>query len=156
MQRFSVFYCQDGMKQIIAVLILLCSLLISLAGCKKNLSRDDKSLIGTWELRQRQGGMMPSITYPAGNGNRLSFSTATYQKFEDNAFVSSGNYSVMSDNSVEQSVGLIVPQGQYQQRIDFQNAPKAFFQVNGNELKLLSGYFPTDGGTSAVYERVSE
>lgn len=154
MQRLAKFYCQQNMKQKLAAIFGF-FLVLLLAGCKKN-SEPSQSLTGTWELRELQGGMMPAITYDAGNGNRLIFSTDTYQKLQNNALVSSGNYSIASDDSVEQSVGLVVPKGEFRQRINFGNTTKTFFQITGGQLRLLSGYFPTDGGVSAIYERISD
>lgn len=153
MQRFASLHCQNCMKQKSAFLILIVALLI--AGCQKK-SIQSKSLSGTWELRELQAGMTPTITYTGGDGNRLIFSASTYKKFKDNVEVSSGKYSVIKDNSVKETVGLVVPEGQFRQRINFENGPSAFFQVSGNKLTLLSGFFPTDGGSRAVYEKASD
>lgn len=133
-------------------------LLLLETGCKKSGHQQNTSLYGTWELRGAQGGMTPYKTYTAGNGNKLIFSAVTYQRYVNNTVVAQGGYSIVRDKSVEQTVGLTEPAGTFQQRIQFNNAadPKTFFQIDGDQLQLVSGFFPLDGGSYMVYEKISE
>jgi hypothetical protein len=149
------FGVNSVMKQFSFILVVIISLMAT--GCRKN-SRQNTSLYGTWELRGVQGGMSPYQTYAAGNGNTLSFSQSIYQKTQNNTIVQQGDYTIVNDNSVQQTVGLVEPGGQFQQRIQFNNLPnpKTFFQIEGNQLKLLSGFFPFDGGSYLVYEKISQ
>lgn len=143
------------MKQFSFILVVIVGLIAT--GCRKN-GRQNTSLYGTWELRGVQSGMIPYQTFAPGNGNTLSFSQTTYQKTQNNTIVQQGDYTVVNDKSVQQTVGLAEPSGQYQQRIQFNNLPnpKTFFQIEGNQLKLLSGFFPVDGGSYLVYEKISQ
>jgi hypothetical protein len=124
-------------------------------GCAKNKTEITvKDLIlGTWELQQQQGGMMPSVNYPTGNGNLLKFTASGYQRFANGQLVQRGMYKLERDASVETEVCLVVPDGEFQNRIVYSNDPsrKVFVQVSNNKLQLLSGCFAYDAGTAETY-----
>jgi hypothetical protein len=132
--------------------------LVFFGSCKKD-GASSTSIIGTWELKQAQTGMIPTVDYPGGNGNKLVFSASGYEKYANGNLVKSGNYTIISDASVEASVGLVIPSGQFTNRIIFDNdltSPKTFMEISNNRLTLLSGYFPLDGGSNMVYERIED
>lgn len=136
--------------------------IISLFICCNKQNRtvqDDNAgqLVGNWELREVQAGMTPNTQYGVGNGNRLHFSETTYEQYTNDSLVSSGTYQVVQDTTVVQEVGLVVPAGQFTSRIIFDNNPfmaKPFFQFSTGQLILLSGFFPTDGGSRRVYQKM--
>ena len=58
---------------------------------------------------------------------------------------------------MEAEVGLVVPSGQFTNRIIFDGdfvSRKTFIEVSNNKLTLLSGFFPPDGGSNVLYERI--
>ena len=141
-----------------SIVICLATITLFLNGCKKD-PAGSVSIAGTWELRQAQNGMIPTIDYAPGNGNMLIFSGSGYDKYESGNLVKSGHYKVVEDGSAEAEVGLVVPSGQFTNRIIFDNdftSPKVFLEVSNNKLTLLSGYFPLDGGSSQSYERIKD
>lgn len=144
------------MKYFMATICVTAFVLFS--SCKKHLD-GSSALIGTWELRHAQNGMIPTIDYPQNNGNMLVFSESGYEEYTNGNLVKSGSYTVVRDNSVEASVGLVITPGQFTNRIIFDNdlvSPKTFFEVSNDKLTLLSGYFPLDGGSHLLYERIND
>ena len=124
--------------------------------CKKGSTENSTLLVGNWEIRQFQGGMSPSVTYSAGNGTILRFTSSTYESITNGQFVKSGKYKIETDFSVETEVCLIIPAGQFTKRIVFDgdyNAQKTFIEVSGNNLTFLSGCFALDGGSQKKYEK---
>jgi hypothetical protein len=139
-----------------SVVICLATIILFYSGCKKDLA-GSVSVAGTWELRHAQNGMIPTIDYAPGNGNMLIFSESGYEKYETGNLVKSGHYKVVQDGSAEAELGLVIPSGQFTNRIILDNdftSPKIFFEVSNNNLTLLSGYFPLDGGSSLSYGRI--
>jgi hypothetical protein len=111
-------------------------------------------ITGTWELREEQGGMMPSKTYVPGNGTYLIFTDTNYERYNNGIMIRSGKYSIVKDSTFYKEVGLVMPDGEYTNRIIFENDPassKIFFQISGEELTFLSGYFPVDAGSRMMY-----
>jgi hypothetical protein len=138
-------------------IVSLTVFIIFFAGCKKDISHPT-TIIGTWELRQAQNGMTPAITYPPGNENILKFSDSGYAKYVNGNLIKSGHYQLIRDTSVEAEVGLVVPSGQFTNRIIFDGdslSHKTFIEVSDNKLTLLSGFFPLDGGSNMLYERIN-
>src|SRR6185295_7489607 len=94
-------------------------------GCKKDKAKDPSinltSIIGSWELRKVQNGMGPIVDYPSGNGNILKFSNSSYEKYENDTLVKSGQYTIIEDNSVVAETGLGIPSGQFSKRIVYDN-----------------------------------
>jgi hypothetical protein len=137
-------------------------LVLVMACCsKQNSTVEDNNavqLLGAWELRQVQAGMTPTTQYPVGNGNRYHFFETTYQHYTNGALQKSGTYRVVRDTTVQAEVGLVLPAGQFTGRLIFDNelsAKKTFFGFEEGKLVLLSGYFPTDGGSRWVYEKTT-
>jgi len=138
------------------VTICLAAIIVFSGSCKKDVA-NSISIIGTWELRQAQNGMIPTIDYSPGNGNILIFSESGYEKYANGNLIKSGHYTLVRDVSVEAVVGLVVPSGQFTNRIIFDTdfaSSKIFIEVSNNRLNLLSGFFPLDGGSNVLYERI--
>ena len=103
-----------------------------------------------------QNGMVRMKDYSSGNGNVLKFSNSTYEKYGNNNLITSGHYIIIEDASVAAEVGLIIPSGQFTRRIIYDNdfpSRKTFIQISDNKLTFLSGFFPLDGGSYALYQR---
>src|SRR5262245_49109580 len=133
------------MKYFIAT-ICLAAILVFFGSCNKD-GTNSTSITGTWELRQAQNGMIQAIDYAAGNGNNLIISESGYEKYANGTLVKSGHYNLVRDESVEEAVGLVIPSGQFTNRIIFDAdfvSPKIFIEITNNRLTLLSGYFPLD------------
>ncbi|HEV7329953.1 MAG TPA: hypothetical protein VGN63_02840 [Flavisolibacter sp.] len=136
--------------------------LVIVVACNRKVNSENKTsaaaLIGTWELREDQSGMIPTRQHPEGNGDRYRFTATTYERYQNGALEKSGVYRVELDSTVQKEVGLQLPPGEFTHRIVFEDdpsAPKTFFQLNGDKLVLLSGYFPTDGGSRYTYQRIT-
>ena len=143
------------------LIISLGAITIFFGSCKKNESKVDNinsnSIAGTWELRQAQRGMIGTIEYSPGNGDILKFSDSGYENYTNGNLIKSGHYILIRDTSVEAEVGLVIPTGQFTNRIilnsDF-TSRKTFIEVLNNKLTFLSGFFPLDGGSDVAYERM--
>jgi hypothetical protein len=138
------------------VTICLAAIIVFFGSCKKDRTMSI-SIIGTWELRQTQNGMIPTIDYSPGNGNILIFSESGYEKYTNGNLIKSGHYALVRDVSAEAVVGLVIPSGQFTNRIIFDTdlaSSKTFIEVSNNRLTLLSGFFPLDGGSNVSYERI--
>jgi hypothetical protein len=148
------------MKHFILI-ISLGAITIFLGSCKKDISKVDNinsnSIVGIWELRQAQNGMIPTIEYSPGNGDILKFSDSTYENYTNGNLIKSGHYILIRDTSVEAEVGLVIPTGRFTNRIIFNSdfaSRKTFIEVSNNKLTLLSGFFPLDGGSNQLYEKI--
>jgi len=128
------------------------ALLLLSASCKKNTKSSSQNLVGSWELRATQSSMMPNTSYPPGNGNLLIFTDHSYSIAKGGQTVKTGNYTVAEDHSFN---ALVVPEGQFIHRIDYQDSvhQKVFFQINGDTLTFLSGIFALDSGAELQYLR---
>lgn len=143
------------MKRSKTFLLIACCV-IFLGSCNKNANKDASSIIGIWELRQTSAAMMPGVTtYAAGNGNKLVFTTEGYQLYTNGQLAKSGNYNIVSDSTVQKSVCLVFPAGQFANRIvyDGDNSHKAFFELAGNKLTFVEGCYAVDAGHQSQYER---
>ena len=141
------------MKKLITI---ICFGILFFSSCKKS-DVSSTSIVGTWELRGAQYGMTPGNQYGPGNGNLFKFSVLTYQKYKDGNLIKSGQYKLVHDPSAEAEVGLVIPAGQFTNRIVFDHdysSQKTFIQISDNRLSFLSGYFPTDGGSGESYQRI--
>ena len=134
---------------------------LSCFSCKRtNVAQTNESLgslVGKWELKEGQAGMTPVENYAPGNGNRLEFTGSTYKRFSNGILTMSGNYSIISDNTVTAEVGLVLTPGEFVNRIIFNEdttATKIFLNISKDTLTLLSGYFPLDGGSKIIYQRM--
>ena len=101
--------------------------------------------------------MTPVKDYPPGNKTILKFSDSLYEQYENGSLIKNGHYKLISDTSVEAEVGLVIPSGQFTNRIVYDSdaaSPKTFIEVSNNKLTFLSGFFPSDGGSDVSYERI--
>lgn len=143
-------------KNLISVSLLLILALFS--HCKKEMGLSTANLSGLWELSQAQVSLLPPTTYTPGNGNTYKFTNNNYKKYENNVLVKSGTFILIEDTTAEETVGLVLPAGKYTTRIIFDDniaAQKTFLQIEGNNLVLLSGYFPLDGGSNYSYQKIN-
>ena len=145
-----------------SVSIWLIAITVLSGSCKKDASKKDTGdtnrIIGSWELRQAQHGMIPTVDYASGNGNIIKFSVSGYEKYTNGNLIKSGQYDLIVDNSVETEVGLVISSGQFTRRIIFDRdltAPKTFIEVANNKMTFLSGFFPLDGGSYVLYEKIA-
>jgi len=146
------------MVKSVKALLTVSGCLLLLAACNKSttVSMYSKQLQGSWELRSRQAGMMPATVPPSGDGTRLVFEKGSYTRYEKNEQVATGTYVIVKDQSVKDAVGLVLPDETFAARIRFDGKedPRVFFEISKDTLKTLQGYFPTDGGTAAMYVRI--
>ena len=161
MQRYLIKQCQACMKQIISI-IYLSAIITFLIGCEKN--KDNKkefsdSITGTWELRQTSGGMMPGATnFAAGNGKIIKFTDTAYEMYDNDQLIKDGLYAIVTDTTVEASVCLVFPPGQFTKRIIYDgniNSEKQFIQITGNRLSFVAGCYAFDAGHRSEYEKIS-
>ncbi|WP_121352430.1 hypothetical protein [Flavisolibacter nicotianae] len=136
------------------------AILFLLIGCGKKTIAEKPlakaALAGTWELRESQNGMMPTMQHAPGNGSRFRFTETAYEQYQNGNQVKSGSYEVVRDTTAQTEVGLDLPAGQFTNRLVLANDPSAtkiFFEIEGNKLTLLSGFFPTDGGSRQIFEK---
>ncbi|MEJ7680787.1 MAG: hypothetical protein WKG06_23630 [Segetibacter sp.] len=94
-----------------------------MGSCRKQQSREagtnTTSLVGSWELRQAQRGMIPKVAYGAENGNLLMFSDSAYAIYKNGNLTKSGHYRLLKDTSAEVEVGLVIPAGQFTRKNRF-------------------------------------
>jgi hypothetical protein len=86
----------------------------------------------------------------------LKFDNGHYERYENGVLTKSGKFEIVSDNTVNQSVCLEMPNGQFTSRIIYDNdaaIEKVFIQVSNNTLTFISGCYALDGGHSSEYER---
>lgn len=149
-------------------LYLTIIILLVVSACAKKESKNpglkkqhESGISGTWELRQLTG-QIGTKQFPAGNGNTITFTDNEYTGtgaefgiFGRNDIPLKGKYEIVADGSVNASVGLEIPAGEFQQRVvlNSDTTEKFFFHVKGNQLKIMSGYFPLDSGVELVYEK---
>jgi len=126
-----------------------------IAACKKSADNKPTVLEGKWEMRTTWGDM-PLTTYAEGNGNQLHFSNNHYVRLETNEVKKTGSFSLVKDNTAGATVGMVIPEGQFESRIVFGPDPqqKVFYQFTNDTLYLLQGFFPADGGVKTGYVRI--
>ncbi|HEY4206232.1 MAG TPA: hypothetical protein VGM31_05460 [Puia sp.] len=135
--------------------LLLLMLTLFNCGCKKH--NDKGSLTGTWELRQTSAAMNPQASqYPAGNGNIVELKDGNYKIYKGGQVIKSGHYSSIADATVGDNVCLVLPKGQYTNRIAYEDSTtlKIFYQVQGNTLSFYAGCYAYDAGHQEIFERV--
>lgn len=150
------------MKQI--TLIICLAAIIGNAGCKKNDNNNKPQfsdpIEGTWELRHASAAMNPQVSTPSpGNGNMLKFSATEYEKYEAHQLVEKGKYAIIPDPTVESSVCLLFPVGQFINRIEYDNdstGRKYFMDFIKNRLVIVSGCYAVDAGYRLEYEKIAE
>ena len=136
--------------------------IVSFTACQKQeaveKSRVATSLIGSWELRAMQGGMLPGKELAPGNGAVLQFTATHYTKYENNTVVETGTYSLVQDSTVSETVGLQMPAGKFAYHIVLKNDANqrpTFIDLEDDKLSLVTGYFPLDYGVLKQYVRIS-
>ena len=145
------------MKHIILT-ICLYTFIIFFAGCKKdntNQTFDISTIVGSWELRQAQSGMIPGSNYSPGNSNILKFTSTDYQLYS-NGLVKSGKYIIVMDPTSVTGECIDITSGQYLNRIIFdnnRNDSKRIEITSNNKLTFLSGCAALDSGSYSEYEK---
>ncbi len=156
MQRSGVETCQGYKPATMKLFTItaIAALLLLLGSCKKNAT--NTALVGTWEIRSAQNGMIPTINYSSGNDSILKFTSTNYLIYSKGQLIRSGTYTIVKDNSFN---ALVVPSGQFTRRIIFDGDTisfKQFFQITGKTLTIVSGSFISDSGSKTEYEQVTE
>jgi hypothetical protein len=144
-------------------LLKICLPLVLMCACsdKKLTSGEtpaNQTLVGSWELREAQNGMMPTATYPPGNGSRWAFTENTFEEFREGTRVRNGSYTLVADASVSETVGLELPSGQFTHRLVFNQdtTEKPFIHLRADTLEMVQGFFPVDAGSRQVFVKVRE
>ena len=148
------------MKPIFFVL-LFCSLLLLSFSCKKSSSNKPgyaETIVGSWELRQTSAAMNPTVgTFAPGNGNIIKFTPTEYEIYNGAQLVKKGQYTIVPDPTVESSVCLLFPVGQFTNRIIYDGdttSNKTFLQITNNRMAFVAGCYAVDAGHRAEYEKV--
>lgn len=124
--------------------IYILGIFLIIAGCKKN-GVQPKGYAGTWELKQKSGGIAgTTITYPSNEGNILMLNAdSTYKRFVKYQQSSEGPYHIVKN-------GVNWANKTYD-GIYFNTDTRAdFIILNGNEL-TIGNTFPD--GVTLLYER---
>jgi hypothetical protein len=124
--------------------------------CKKDHDQPSNDLEGYWELTQTIGNM-PTVSYPAGNGNLLVIKDNKYAYYTNGQTVKSGTFTTVEDGSVQENVCLVIPKDQFTRRIVYDTTyskPKTFYDISEGKLSFVSGCFASDGGHKEDYRRV--
>ena len=152
------------MKTLLAI-ALTCLATIMAGSCRKDAQvsvETNDTIIGTWELRQTVGNM-GTINYPPGNGSIVEFNDSSFSTSspKDHIFLQGpgpahGVYRIVPDSTVNAATGLLMPAGQFTNRLVLNGneaADKLFFHLSGSKLIVVSGYFPTDAGFEKTYQK---
>ena len=119
-------------------------------GCRAPLTRSS-ILVGSWEIRQRIGGLMPGEVYSPGNGSILKFTLTDYEMYSKGQLDKRGTYSVVTEKSFLND--------QLMSRLIYDNhddpSSKTFFEVSHNKLTLYYGTTIAADGTETEYDRVN-
>jgi hypothetical protein len=130
-----------------------------ICGCEKRISVDDMGLIGSWQLIEQTAAMNPEVFHQAANTEVLKFANSNYQVYNHDTLTNSGFYTIVEDSTVEQEVCLVFTENYYSRRIHFSgmdNSRKTFYNQNGDTLRLISGCYAYDAGSTKVYARMKE
>ncbi|HEY0895908.1 MAG TPA: hypothetical protein VGE15_05100 [Sphingobacteriaceae bacterium] len=135
------------MKRYFTLLILFSGMVM--LGCKKE--NVEKSIVGTWELRNVAGGQLPvdpSVIAP-GSGSLITFSDDGYERRVKGTVVSSGSYSLRKE-----SANVNGDNADYRIVFDDQSsAIKSYISLSGNTLKIHYGEIALDG-IQETYKRI--
>ena len=146
------------------IIVVISLLITTMTACKKDNNDNPKDYEGVWELAETSS-MMPTQLYDPGNGNLLSInSDGSYVYSKNDSVTETGNYKVVTDNSVEENVCLKDLKDKYKERFAFSNIStpyavypanyKVFFYVADDKLYMIGGCFAVDGGSYRVYRRL--
>ena len=148
------------MKTAINIYMIIGTCMIFTA-CEKNsessgTEENNHSIIGSWELSETSGGIIPAAIHAPGNGNRFYFDSTSYRFFVNGQLVQDGNYYVTLDSVVDMnSCELKASPAMIPNRIIFDQdlSLRTNFEWIGGKLKIMSGCIPLDGGSS-IYRRI--
>ena len=142
------------------IILLGCIIIPALfsGSCKKSTPAglDTAGIRGEWELRTTQASIAPAKIYAPGNGNKLTFTSTTYQSYANGQLVKSGHYILVTDTS---AICSFEASGPARTRIVYDNDyshASTDILVAGNKLSFASGCFAVDGGSIQVYEKLSQ
>ncbi len=120
-----------------------------------NYQAGQPSIVGTWTLSESSGGMRPGVAkHPPGNGNNLKFTATDFETYEAGQLVKKGKYTIVNDTTVEKSVCMVLPRGEFTKRIIYNSdttADKVFFKIEGDKLTFISGCYAYDAGHQETY-----
>jgi hypothetical protein len=114
------------------------------------------NIVGTWELRHVQNGMIPDVAYAPGNRHLLKLSLTDYRFYTNGQLEKSGSYVLVSDNSSVKGECFELAAGQSISRLIFdgdRNNSKIIQQPSANSLVMLSGCAALDSGSYTSYEK---
>ncbi|TDH29274.1 hypothetical protein EXU57_04215 [Segetibacter sp. 3557_3] len=146
------------MKRVSTIVLVIVAIVV-LQSCSRhngaNSQAAQASLFGTWTLSESSGGMRPGVAkHPPGNGNNLKFTETDFEMYEAGQLVKSGKYTVVADTTVEASVCMVLPKGEFTKRIIYNNdttADKVFFKIEAEKLTFISGCYAYDAGHQETY-----
>jgi hypothetical protein len=131
---------------------------IALAACsscnKSGKSTHVAEIIGTWELRSAQSGMVPGSNYTPGNGNRLVFTDTEYRLYTNNQLTKTGVYSIdeISPALEGECLDTSLPRITY----DHSSSDTRRFEFKSDDTVIFyDGCAALDYGTYAEYKRIS-
>ncbi|MGV3658381.1 MAG: hypothetical protein ACO1NX_10510 [Chitinophagaceae bacterium] len=89
------------MKPLLSAFLVL--IIACFTGCDKNKvderSINTLSIVGSWELRAIEGGMLPRQEMAPGNGNVLEFTPTHYTRYTNHTAVKTGTYTIIEDST---------------------------------------------------------
>lgn len=164
MQRCAAVACQwlkQRMKKVYNILLAGC-ITLALHACKKDKGKGNDTpndLAGAWELAESSAAMLPGVkTYAPGNGNTISFEDGRYARYANGQLIKEGTYTIVEDDTVEESVCLVNLKDKYTQRLDLDannGGTKTFIYINDGQLSMIAGCYALDGGHKEVYRRIN-
>ena len=134
-------------------------IILAFMGCSKSSVRSASvtGLVGKWEIRARQAGMIIGTTFPEGNGHTIEFTDKTFTEIDGGQVVRSGSYSVRRESTVDNQTCTGAGIEPEMDRIIYDPADadrKTFIVVNADTLTTYSGCFALDGGIYVRYQRI--
>jgi hypothetical protein len=143
------------MRKLLSILVLLATL-----GCTKSSVQrvSETGLIGKWEIRARQAGMIIGSTFPAGNGHTLEFTDNTFTEMDSGRVIHTGSYTIQRESTVDNQTCTGAGIDSIMNRIIYDPATsdmKTFLVVSGDTLSFYSGCFAVDSGVFVRFERIS-
>ncbi|WP_290797985.1 hypothetical protein [Flavihumibacter sp. UBA7668] len=130
---------------------------ITLAACsscnKSGKSTQVDKIIGTWELRSAQSGMVPGSNYSPGNGNRLVFTETEYRLYSNNQLTKTGMYYIdeISPAREGECLDTSLPRITYDQT---SSDTRRFEFKSDDTVIFYGGCAALDYGTYAEYKRI--
>ncbi|HSB93011.1 MAG TPA: hypothetical protein VLC28_07845 [Flavitalea sp.] len=103
----------------------------------------ETSILGTWELRELQGGFRPAnaqVYYPAGNGNTWEFTDSTFKQTYEGVLANEGTYTFTKDTALATGRlmdAFVMSTNNYLHQI--------YFEFKQDTLLLYDGQIAADG-----------